>query len=64
MKKPSTATVLLALVPFCGMCLSVSLWDRATPLVAGLPFNMFWMLAWLALTPVLMTVAYWIEKRR
>jgi hypothetical protein len=46
------------------MCFSVALWDRATPFVLGLPFNLFWMLAWIALTPVLMSVAYRIEKHR
>jgi hypothetical protein len=29
-----------------------------------MPFNMFWPLAWLVLTPALMSVAYRIEKKR
>lgn len=63
-KKPSIASILVALVPFFGMCFSVPLWDRLTPRVLGLPFNMFWILAWLALTPALMSIAYMIEKKR
>jgi hypothetical protein len=46
------------------MCLSVSLWDRVAPRVLGLPFNMFWILAWLVLTPLLMSIVYFMEKRR
>jgi hypothetical protein len=63
-KKPSISSIMLALVPFVGMCFSVPLWDRVTPRVLGLPFNMFWLLVWLALTPVLMSILYRIEKRR
>jgi hypothetical protein len=63
-KKPSIGSLALALIPFCGMCFSVPLWDRVAPRVLGLPFNMFWLLAWLALTPALMGIAYRIERRR
>jgi hypothetical protein len=63
-KRPSAASILLAAVPFVGMCLSVDLWDRVEPRVLGVPFNMAWMLAWIALSPALMGIAYWIEKRR
>jgi hypothetical protein len=54
----------MALVPFGGMCFTVSLWDRVAPRVFGLPFNIFWILAWLALTPALMGIVYLREKRR
>jgi hypothetical protein len=46
------------------MCLSVPLWDRVAPRVLGLPFNMFWIIAWLAVTPLLMSIVYCIEKKR
>ena len=54
----------MALIPFAGMCFSVGLWDRVSPRVLGLPFNMFWMLVWIVLTPAIMSAVYWIEKRR
>jgi hypothetical protein len=54
----------LALVPLCALCLSVPLWDRLTPRVLGLPFNIFWIMAWVALTPVLMNIMYRIERKR
>jgi len=34
------------------------------PVVLGLPFNLFWMLAWACVTPLLMLWAYRIERRR
>jgi hypothetical protein len=63
-KRPSIGSIVLALFPFGGMCFSVALWDRVTPRVFGLPFNMFWILAWLALTPALMGIVYRIERKR
>jgi hypothetical protein len=63
-KRPSIGSIVLALIPFGGLCFSVSLWDRVTPRVLGLPFNIFWILAWLSLTPALMSLVYRIEKRR
>jgi Protein of unknown function (DUF3311) len=46
------------------MCFSVSLWDRVNPMVLGLPFNLFWLILWLILTPVCMTVVYVIVTPR
>jgi hypothetical protein len=63
-KRPSLLSISLALMPFAAMCFSVSLWDRVNPRVLGIPFNLFWILAWLLLTPALMGVAYRIEIRR
>jgi len=64
MKKPSPAALFLGFLPFVGTCFTVSLWDRVTPVVLGLPFNLFWILAWAGGTPLLMLWAYRIERRR
>lgn len=64
MKKPSLGSLLLALLPFTGACFSVSLWDRIEPTVLGIPFNFFWLTAWLALTPLCMWGAYRLEVPR
>jgi hypothetical protein len=61
MKRPSIASLILALIPFAAMCFSVSLWDRVQPLVLGLPFNLCWLIAWIVLTPLCMAVAYRLE---
>jgi hypothetical protein len=43
------------------MCFSVPLWDRVEPLVLGLPFNLFWLILWIVLTPCCMWGAYRAE---
>ena len=63
MKRPSLGAVLLGLIPFAAVCFSVSLWDRIDPMVLGIPFNMFWLICWLALTPLCMWGAYTFEVR-
>jgi hypothetical protein len=64
MQKPSLQAILLGLVPFVAVCFSVSLWDRVYPFVLGLPFNLFWLTAWIALTPLFMLLAYRVESKR
>jgi len=62
-KRPSPGSILLGLIPFTAACFSVSLWDRVYPMVLGLPFNFFWLISWLLLTPLCMWGAYWLEAR-
>lgn len=64
MKPPSLKAILLGLVPFVAVCFSVSFWDRVYPTVFGLPFNVFWLVAWLLLTPLVMWGVYRIEVPR
>jgi hypothetical protein len=63
-RKPSTGALLLGLVPFIAMCLSVSLWDRIEPMIFGLPFNLFWLVAWIVLSSLCMWAAYRVEAVR
>jgi len=55
---------MLALIPFIAMCFTVSIWDRVFPMIFGLPFNLAWLLYWVALTTVCMWLIYRIERRR
>ena len=64
MKRPSVGAILLALIPFTAACFSVSLWDRIDPIILGLPFNFFWLILWLLLTPLFMWGAYLLEEPR
>jgi hypothetical protein len=64
LKRPSLLAIAIALIPFCAMCFSVSAWDRVYPMVLGLPFNLFWLLAWIVLTSVCMSIVYHIESPR
>jgi hypothetical protein len=63
-KTPSLGAILLSLIPFAAMCFSVSLWDRVNPVVGGLPFNIFWLISWIVLTPLCMLGAYRLEAPR
>ena len=58
MKKPSLASLFFGLIPFLAICFSVPFWDRIYPTVFGLPFNFFWLISWLFLTPVCLWAAY------
>jgi uncharacterized protein DUF3311 len=62
--RPSPGAILLGLIPFAAACFSVPLWDRVYPMVLGLPFNFFWLISWLLLTPLCMWGAYWLETHR
>jgi hypothetical protein len=64
MRRPAPGSILLGLIPFTAVCFSVSLWDRVYPTVFGIPFNFFWGISWVLLTPVCMWGAYRIEIRR
>jgi hypothetical protein len=63
-KRPPYGAILLGLIPFAGMCFSVSAWDRVYPIVFGLPFNFFWLLLWIFLTPLCMWAAYYVQASR
>jgi len=63
-RKPSLGAILFALIPFVAICFSVPLWDRIHPMILGLPFNFFWLITWLLLTPLCMWGAYRQEARR
>lgn len=62
-RKPTWPALLLGLIPFVGMCFTVPFWDRIYPFVAGFPFNIFWLMLWILLTPLCLWGAYQFEKR-
>ena len=62
-RRHSRAALLLAFLPFVAMCFSVPLWDRVRPWVLGLPFNLFWLSAWLVGCSLCLWVAYHLERR-
>jgi hypothetical protein len=62
-KKPTIGALALGAIPFVAMCFSVALWDRVQPMVLGLPFNLFWLIFWIALTSCCMWGAYRFESR-
>lgn len=48
----------LAVIPFLALIVGPFFVNRATPLVLGLPFLLAWIVAWILLTSVIMTVIY------
>ena len=64
MHKPSLQSILIGLIPFVAMCFTVVLWDRVHPFVLGLPFNIFWIILWILITPIIMSLAYRSERTR
>jgi len=63
-KLPSIGALLFGLIPFAAMCFSVSVWDRVYPTVLGIPFNLFWLIAWIPLSSACMWAAYRLETPR
>jgi hypothetical protein len=64
MLKPSALSLAIGLVPFLGMCFSVPLWDRVSPMILGLPFNLFWLIAWIVISSGCMALANRVEEHR
>jgi hypothetical protein len=64
MRPRCIAVILLGLIPFVALCFSVSLWDRIYPIVFGLPFNFFWLILWILLTPLCMWGSYVLQDFR
>ena len=56
--------MVLGSIPFIGMCFTVALWDRVDPMILGLPFNLAWLLGWIALSSVCMAAGYRVEAAR
>jgi hypothetical protein len=48
----------LAALPFLGLLGGIPFVNRVTPFVLGLPFILFWIVLWVALTSVIMLVIY------
>jgi uncharacterized protein DUF3311 len=63
MKGPPIGALALGAIPFVAMCFTVSLWDRVQPLMLGLPFNLFWLILWILLTPCCLWGAYRLERK-
>jgi hypothetical protein len=54
---------LLGLLPFVGILVGVFFVNRVTPFVLGLPFLLFWIVAWTVLTAILMALVYKLDPR-
>jgi uncharacterized protein DUF3311 len=58
------AVFLLAATPIVMLSLAVPLVNRVDPRVFGLPFVLFWIVAWVVLTPAILFAIHRLEDRR
>jgi hypothetical protein len=52
---------ILAALPFIGILLGVPFVNRVEPLVLGMPFVLAWIVGWVVLTSLIMTVVYQLD---
>ncbi|HLI11422.1 MAG TPA: DUF3311 domain-containing protein [Alphaproteobacteria bacterium] len=48
----------LAVLPFLGLVVGPFFVNRVTPYVLGMPFLLAWIVVWIILTAIIMTVIY------
>jgi hypothetical protein len=60
----SRLPLIFALVPLLALTAALPLANRLEPVVFGLPFLLFWILAWVLATPLFLGCAYLLHARR
>jgi hypothetical protein len=63
MKKGTRFALALGTIPFLMLVLALPLVNRIDPIILGLPFLLFWILIWVALTPLVLFLAYVLERK-
>jgi len=63
MQKGTKYTLILETIPFITLVFALPLVNRIKPMILGLPFMLFWILTWVILTPLILFVAYTLEKK-
>lgn len=63
MNKGTKYALLLGAIPFLTLVFALPLVNRVKPIIMGLPFLLFWMLFWVAMTPLILFLAYKVEKK-
>ncbi len=63
MQKGTRLALIFGAVPFVTLVLSLPFVNRIEPFVLGLPFVLFWIALWVALTPLALFAAYRCEKK-
>ena len=63
MKKGTRYALALGAIPFLTLVFALPLVNRIHPIILGLPFLLFWILSWVALTPLILFLAYRLEKK-
>jgi hypothetical protein len=62
MSRPRRAHRLLALLPPLGFLVGVPFANRVEPYVLGLPFLLFWIVAWVVATSAVMGLIWMLDR--
>ena len=63
MKKGTKYALILGAIPFITLVFALPIVNRIKPVVFGLPFILFWILCWVILTPLILFIAYMLERK-
>jgi hypothetical protein len=63
MRKGTKLALILGCIPFIALVFALPLVNRIEPMILGLPFLLFWIISWIILTPLILFVAYILEKK-
>lgn len=63
MKRGTRYALWLGAIPFVMLVFALPLVNRVHPVILGLPFLLFWILTWVLLTPLVLYIAYRVEKK-
>jgi hypothetical protein len=63
MQKGTKLALCFGAVPFLTLVFSLPFVNRVEPVILGLPFLLFWIVLWVALTPPALWAAYHCEKK-
>ena len=63
MQKGTKYALLMGCIPFITLVFMLPLVNRVEPVVLGLPFLLFWIVVWIFLTPLILLVAYLLERK-
>lgn len=63
MKKGTKYALILGAIPFLTLVFALPFVNRIHPIILGLPFLLFWILSWVLLTPLLLYLAYRLERK-
>ena len=63
MQKGTRYALLLGCIPFLALVFLLPFVNRIEPVIFGLPFLLFWIVAWILLTPPILLTAYLLERK-
>ena len=63
MQKGTLLALMLGALPFLMLVFALPFVNRLEPVILGMPFLLFWILAWVIATPFLLFAAYVVEKK-